>query len=243
MRLYLRLLPCAASLLLTATLVQADTITLLTGAPSNAYNLPPITKPSPYYGGPIVSFDGLTPCATFPPAGCTNESGYSSQGLTFTSADGLYVIPYSTQTGPNELFDNGAGGTADLFIETASGHTLIGVGIADSDTNATGAPVTITLQPLSAGNVDLGSAINVMLPTGGSNPGNGYFVVEDASGANIYGLQITQSYNSVNNSGLAIDDVQSTPEPSTLLLLGAGLGVLGFRFRKRASGSTISFTS
>ncbi len=53
--------------------------------------------------------------------------------------------------------------------------------------------------------------------------------------SDIYGLQITQTVGNPNYSGLAIDDLQTVPEPSSSLLLTAGLAIFGyFRLRKRA---------
>jgi len=134
-----------------------------------------------------------------------------------------------------ELFDNSSNGSADLFINLSQGSSFLGVGIADSDNiPASGNPVTISLQPLTQTGTNLGSAFNVTLTEIGSNPGNGYFVVEDTT-SDIYGLKITQSVGNANYSGLAIDDVQAAPEPSSLLLLTGGVGILGlFRLRKMA---------
>ena len=154
--------------------------------------------------------------------------------MSITSPDGLEVLPYSTQSGPNELYDDSAAGSADLFINLSEGSSFLGVGIADSDITAAGAPVTISLQALGKGGVDLGSAFSVTITETGSNPGNGYFVVEDST-ADIYGLQISQPVSNGNYSGLAIDDVQAAPEPSTFVLLIGGAAILGFfRLRKQA---------
>ncbi len=221
----MKTLLCTQLLFLTALLTQAAPI-LIIGTPADD-SLLPNTPALPKLGG-LINFDGLTPCATFPPSGCTNLSGTTFSGVTISSPDGLYAIPFSAQSAPNELFDNSALGTASISITTAGGVTAIGVGIADSDA------VTISLQPLSSSLTDLGSAFMVTIPETGSNPGNAYFVVMDAN-PDIFGLQITQSVASADFSGLAIDDVQSTPEPSTFLLLSAGAAIFGaLRLRKRA---------
>ena len=208
------------------------------GTPANAYSLPPTTKPTPNLGG-LVNFDSLAACATFPiPAtGCTNVSGntYSSE-VTISSGDGLYVIPYSAQSAPNELYDNGIGGTANLTISLAGGASAMGVGIADSDEDINGNPVNIFLQALGAGGVNLGVADEITISETNSNPGNGYLYVTDTT-PDIYGIQITQSVSNPSlYSGLAIDDVAATPEPSTfLLLIGGGLAMVGSsRLRRKA---------
>ena len=192
-----------------------------TGTPGNSYLATP-TGPSPRFGT-LFNFDALTAFTTF------NPSQYAAQGVTISSPDGLVVYPYSTQSGPNELFDNSANGSANIKIKT-SGTGEIGIGIADSD------PVTITLQALNAGGTGFGSLFSVTIPTGGSNPGNGYFTISDTS-YDIYGLQILESVGNANYSGLAVDDLQvaPTPEPATLALFGAGAVLVGMtRLRKRA---------
>jgi hypothetical protein len=216
---------CGLFLLLTSMFAQANPV-LITGSPSDSYNSPAITKPSPNSGGSLLNFDGLTPFAIFP--------SHSSQGITISSPDGLEVIPYSTQSGPNELFDNSSNGSASIFINLSVGSGFLGVGIADSDITTGAAPVTLTLQPLTNTGTALGSAFTVTIPQTGANPGNGYFMVRDTT-ADIFGLQISQPTGNANFSGLAIDDVQAAPEPSTFLLLVGGLTIPAlFRLRKRA---------
>jgi hypothetical protein len=209
------------------------------GTPANAYTLPPTTTPTPYFGAVFVNFDSLSACGTFPiPAtGCTNVSGTTySNDVTISSPDGLYVIPYSAQSAPNELFDNGTGGSANITISLASGSNKVGVGIADSDVDAGNNPVDIFLQALNSIGGDLGAADEITLPETGSNPGNGYFYVTDTTD-DIYGIVITQPVsNPALYSGLAIDDVQAAPEPSSwLMMIGGGLTMIGStRLRKRA---------
>jgi PEP-CTERM motif len=211
-------------LLVTALAAQASPV-LIVGTPGNSQLATP-TGPSPILGN-LINFDSLTPFSTFVP------STYTADGITsISSPDGLEVLPYSTQSFPNELFDESADGTANITIDLATGIRAIGIGIADSD------PVDITLQALGAGGVDLGSPFVIDLATTEStvNTGNGYYAVEDSS-KDIYGLRITQSTGNANYSGLAIDDLQTTatPEPSSALLLTAGLAIFGyFRLRRRA---------
>jgi hypothetical protein len=200
-----------------------------TGTPADDSTLPN-TPASPNLGGFSYNFDNLIPCPTFPPSSCINFSGTSFFGLTISSPDGLYVIPYSAQSAPNELFDNSAAGSASISFKNSYGSTAFGVGIADSD------PVTITLQALGPGYVPLGPADVITITETGSNPGNGYFIVRDTT-PDIFGFTITQSVSDPNFSGLAVDDLQiaPTPEPSTFLLLIGGAAALGYsRLRRRA---------
>lgn len=213
--------------LLTPLLTQAGPV-WGQGTPADDSTLPN-TPAYPQLGGVLVNFDSLPSCPTFPPSGCTNYSGNTFSGVNITSPDGLYAIPYSAQTAPNELFDNSPEGSANITVETATGQSAFGVGIADSD------PVTITLQALGAGYLALGPADVITITETGSNPGNGYYFVSDTT-SDLYGFTITQSASDPSYSGLAIDDVQAaTPEPSTLLLVIGGMAMLiSSRLRKRA---------
>jgi hypothetical protein len=179
------------------------------------------TGPSPNLGGILLTFSELTPFSTF------NPTTYAARGVTISSPDGLTVEPFSTQSNPNFLFDNGPNGTANVTISLAFGTAALGVGIADSDS-----PVNIMLQVLGAGGVNLAS-FGVTISQNTVNPGNGYFVVQDTT-ADIRGLQITQTISSSNNSGLAIASVQVVPEPSGFLLVTGALLIIGsWRLRKR----------
>ena len=207
---------CSCLLLLTPLFAQAAPV-LIVGTPGNALMAKP-TGPSPNLGGTLLTFDNLTPGSMFP--------SYSAMGITITSLDGLLVLPYSTQSPPNFMFDNSSNGTANITISVAFGVAAIGVGIADSDS-----PANIMLQALGAGGVNLGS-FAVTIPENTVNPGNGYFVVEDTI-PDIDGLRITETDS--GGSGLAIDDVQVAPEPFSWVLLAGGLTMIGFyRLLKRA---------
>jgi hypothetical protein len=214
-------------LMLTMPLLSQAALIWSTGTPADDSSLPNIPA-SPKFGGVLINFDSLPSCQSFPPSGCTNYSGTTFSGVTISSPDGLYAIPFSAQTAPNELFDNSGDGTANIAVETSVGQLAFGVGIADSD------PVTITLQALGAGDVALGPAFAVTIPELGGTAGNGYYYVQDTT-PEIFGFTITQSVASADFSGLAIDDVQVSPEPSTLLLLIGGAALVGsLRLRKRA---------
>jgi hypothetical protein len=214
-------------LMLTMPLLSQAALVWSTGTPADDSSLPNIPA-APKLGGALINFDGLPSCQSFPPSGCTNYSGTTFSGVTISSPDGLYAIPFSAQTAPNELFDNSGDGTASITVETSSAKLAFGVGIADGD------PVTITLQALGAGFADLGPAFAVTIPELGGTAGNGYYYVRDTT-PDIFGFTITQSVASSDFSGLAIDDVQVSPEPSTFLLLIGGTALVGsLRLRKRA---------
>jgi hypothetical protein len=224
--------------LLMPLAIQASPL-LIVGTPGNN-NLDPVTGPSPNLGGLLIDF----PLSQFPynASGTTfNPSTYSSQGVTISSPDGLTVYPYSDQgPSPNFLYDDGTDGgfdgAANITIRLTAATNAIGVGIADSDdlsmTGKPNTPVSITLQALGVNGTDLGSAFTVTIPENTVNPGNGYFVLEDTT-RDIYGLQIVAP--TTDESGLAIADIQTAPEPSSLLLLIGGMAVIGaFRLRKNA---------
>ena len=211
---------CGACFLLATSVVNAAPV-LIVGQPGDDLLATP-SQPSIELGGAFLNFDSLTPFASY--------STYTEQGVSISSPDGLVVLPFSTQSGPNELFDDSADGTANITLSFLTGQNAIGVGIADSDA------VSITIQALGLGGVDLGAPFveNLAATESAINFGNGYYAVED-TGNQIYGLQITQSSGSADFSGLAIDDVQVTPEPPSFMLLAPGLlGLLFFgSFRRR----------
>lgn len=210
--------------MLACSLFANASPTLITGTPGNSQLATP-TGPSLNFGA-IINFDSLTPNTALNPA------QFAAQGVTsISSPDGLTVVPYSTQSFPNEVFDNGAGGVADISIKLATGTNEIGIGIADSD------PVSITLQALGLNGAALGSAFSVTVPTNTINPYNGYYAISD-TGYLIGGLQILQTSANANYSGLAIDDLQvaPTPEPASFVLAGAGLLAGAFmRFRRKTN--------
>jgi hypothetical protein len=211
-------------MLVIPLLVQADTLTLVTGTPGDDLLATP-TGPSPNFGDVLLTFSTLTDGTTY-----TTADPLVQDGVTISSPDGLTVEPYSTQSNPNFLFDDSSDGSADITISLANGVGAIAVGIADSDS-----PANIELQVLGAGGVDLGSPFAVTIPETTVNPGNGYFAVEDTN-PNIYGLRITETDSGPDYSGLAIADVQVTPEPSSLPFLAGGImAIFGFyRLRKKA---------
>lgn len=208
-----------SSVILSAVSLNAAPI-LTVGVPANSFlAIPTASTPS---SGTLFNFDSLTPNSTF------NSAQYAAQGVSISSPDGLLVEPFSTQTFPNELFDNSGDGSANVTIRT-NATSQLAIGIADSD----GVPVT--LQILGVGGTALGSPFSVTLSADGTNPGNGYFAISDTS-YDIYGVQILQPTTNANFSGLAIDDlrVTATPEPASLALLGtAGLLFGMTRLRKR----------
>ncbi len=222
----MRLSLTLASSLLTALALNAAPV-LTIGTPGNSLRATP-TLPSPSFG-PIINFDSLTP-GTSLAANTFTSSGI----LSISSPDGLLVEPYSTQSDPNEIFDNSADGTANLTITLVNGTTKLGIGIADSD------PVTITLEALLSNGAVLGSPFTVNIANTGdpTNPGNGYYVITDTT-SDIYGLKILQtSGNASAYSGLAIDDLQvavGVPEPGCLALLGAVALLIGALRSRRSA--------
>jgi len=214
------LLLCCSALLLTSTSAFATTIAV--GTPGDS-ETSPVTGPSPRFGN-LTNFDALPQC--FLP--CSVVASLTSNGILFSSPDGLSVESFSTQSGPNYLVDTSADGSASLTIRLFNGVFAIGVGIADSD------PVSVTFQAINSLGAPLGAAFVENLATTESlvNTGNGYYVVSDTT-ADIYGLQITQAVGDPNGlfSGLAIDDVQVAPEPASAVLLLTGIS--GLIARKR----------
>ena len=204
---------CAAAL--SCSLLASATPTLISGTPGNAILATP-TGPSLRFSQ-IINFDELTPNTTLDP------SQYSSQGVaSISSPNGLTVIPFSTQSAPNEIFDNGANGTATISLKLSHGTNEIGIGIADAD------PVTVTLQPLDLNGSPFGSAFSVTIPADTDNPFNAYYAIAD-TGYTIGGLEVLQTSADPSFSGLAIDDLQvgPIPEPASLLLAGAGFVAFG----------------
>jgi hypothetical protein len=226
-------LTLCGSLLLLTSMAQADPV-IVVGTPGDSLLSKP-TGPSPNLGT-LINFDSLPSCTTFPSCPTLSPSTFAGQGVTsISSPDGLSVIPFSTQSGPNELYDNSANGTANITIDLAHGTDAIGIGIADSDGEVTPS-LTVTFQALGAGGTPLGSPFveNLNNTESAINSGNGYYVVEDTT-ADIFGLEIIQSVGNPNFSGLAIDDLQIAPEPSSILLLAGAVAMLAsFRLLKRA---------
>src|ERR1700689_747932 len=111
--------------------VQAGPV-LVNGTPGDSSLATP-SGPSPNLNNILLTFASLTDGTTY-----TNADPFSQSGVTISSPDGLTVLPYSTQSNPNYLYDDGANGdgdgTADIIIKLTSGVTAIGVGIADADT-------------------------------------------------------------------------------------------------------------
>jgi len=208
----IKYLLCSACFLLATSMANADPI-LVVGTPADTPM--GILYASPQLADTLLSFNTLTPF--------TSYSTYTSGTTSISSPDGLVVLPNSTQIAPNELFDNSSNGTANITISSSYPVCAIAVGIADSDN------VMVTFQALGAGGVDLGSPFTVSVLATGSqtDPGNGYYVVEDST-AIIWGLQITQPVGNPSYSGLAIDEVQTTPEPPSFVFMASGLLALLF---------------
>jgi hypothetical protein len=219
------LLLCCTTIVLAATTARADSIAI--GTPGDSLLSTP-TGPSPKLGT-LINFDSLVAFASAP--------SFTVGGATFSSPDGLEVLPFSSQSFPMELFDMSSDGTANITIKLPVGVGAIGVGIADSD------PVFVTFQALNALGVPFGSIFTEDLSATEStiNTGNGYYVISDTF-ADIYGLQIKQlAGDPASFSGLAIDDVATTaPEPGTLVLGLTGLAAMLKARKLRRSGKNTS---
>jgi hypothetical protein len=229
-------------MLMMPLLSQAGTVTIVQGAAGDA-NFLPATPPSPAFSN-VINFSTLTTnvncsASNFVVADCPvfNSTTYASQGVTISSPDGLLIEPFSTQTaGGIYLADAGTGGdgdgTANITIGLANGVNALAVGISEFD-----APIDLTIEAIGAGGTVLDSldvSAAVEAAESAENTGNTYFVAEDTT-PGIYGLVITQTVQT-DESGLALAEVEATPEPSTfLLLIGGGMAMLGAtRLRKRA---------
>jgi hypothetical protein len=235
---------CIPLMLLMPLLAEATTV--FQGTPGNNGSLP-VTSPSPSFPN-VINFANLEGQITsLPPAAqanCENNglqcptfnsAQYASQGVTISSPDSLIIYPFSDQTGGGiELFDPGTGGdldgTANITISLAGGVSELAVGLSDFDD-----PVNVTLNVLGPGGTILDSVnVSAALEAATLTTGQTYFVAEDTI-PDIYGLQITQTIQT-DGSGLALAEVEFTPEPSTfLLVIGGGLAMIGStRLRKRA---------
>jgi hypothetical protein len=221
------------TLLLMPLLVKADTISLVQATPGND-NLSPPTGPSANFGGlldfPLSQFNTGGGCISY------NASIYAAQGVNISSPNGLQVCSLDEQgPSPNELFDEGMGGTANTTISLTTGVSEIGVGLSDFDD-----PINVTIEVLGAGGSDL-DTINVTNQVEQAenllvNAGQTYFVLQDSTPGDIFGLEIKQTDSSMYNSGLAIADIQITPEPSSIAYMVAGIiAIIGCsRLRKKA---------
>ena len=243
-------------MLMMPLLAEAGTVSVVQGTPGANSLLPP-SLPSPGFASPINFANLLSQITSLPTAtqaNCVNNglqcptfspTQYASQGVTISSPDGLLIYPFSDQTaGGIELFDPGAtspstciangscDGTANITIGLAGGVNNLAVGLSEFDS-----PVTLTLEALGAGNtvlasMDVSSAVEAA--ESAINTGNTYFVAEDTT-PGILGLQILQT-TVTDGSGLALAEVEFSPEPSTfLLMIGGGLAMIGAtRLRKKA---------
>lgn len=241
-------------ILMMPLLAQAGTVSIVQGTPGDN-NLLPASAATPGVGT-VINFANLeSQITSLPTAAQQNcidnglqcptfsSSQYASQGVTISSPDGLLIYPFSDQTaGGIELFDPGAtspstcisagtcDGTANITIGLTGGVEQLAVGLSDFDD-----PVDLTLNVLGAGGAVLDSMnVSTSVEAATATTGQTYFVAEDTT-AGIYGLQITQT-EVTDGSGLALAEVEYSPEPSTfMLLIGGGMAMFGAaRLRKKA---------
>jgi hypothetical protein len=205
----MKYLLCSACFLLATSMAKADPIIVI-GTPADT--LMGVPAASPAWGDNVENFNSLAPFTTY--------SAYTSFTTTISSPDGLIVLPDSTQIYPNQLFDNSPNGSANITISSTYPVCAIAVGVADLDPN----PPNITIQALGAGGVDLGSPfiVNLLDTESPTDPGNAYYAIEDPT-ADIWGLQITMPGSGSNIRGLAIDEVEVTPEPPSFVFMASGL--------------------
>ena len=199
--------------------------TLSVGTPADSYLATP-SAVTPRFGV-LINFDSIN---ASPSGTALSPTQYALQGVkNISSPDGLLVYPYSSQSGPNEVYDPGAGGTANITVNLSGGVSKIGIGIADSD------PTTITFQALNSSGNPFGMALslNVLQSGDPNNYGNGYYMLTDTT-PDIYGFVITQATANATYSGLAIDDLQVAPEPASFALFGIGGGLVLLLGRRRS---------
>jgi hypothetical protein len=177
----------------------------------------------------VINFNTLTTDRTV----ITNQ--FSAQGVTFsgtplyssTNSADLAFFP-STGGGVIASTWNGSSPTSPLVINFTTPQLQAGFNLEIWGQD------TINLTTKLNGNVTgTVSYINTGAAGVSSNLTAVFFGVKDPGGFNSLSITVT---GSLNNQFLAIDDLrfQAIPEPSTVALLGAGLGLtalLGFRRR------------
>jgi hypothetical protein len=146
---------------------------------------------------------------------------YASQGVaSLSDPNGLYATLLSPQSPP--VYLTTLNGSTDTTITLTNPTGIIGIGLAGDGSTP------VTLDALGANNSLLASFSGIV-PDSVNNPDKGYYLITDTTN-DIASVVI------MSNQSLGIDDLQFAPEPGSLVLMGAGLGLLALsRLRKRAS--------
>jgi hypothetical protein len=196
--------------LFTSVGMRADTLVLTQGTP--APSLSPILNHD-------VNFDNVATGTMITPA------LFAAQGIASITNAGDPLFTFGgTQSLPNYVGTGGADGfAADITIMFNTLQNEVGFGDAG--------PNTVTFSAFGP------KGALLFTDTFSSTPNNAYWVLTDDTAANIASIEIKSSF-------IAIDDVQfnnltttTTPEPSSLLLLGTGVfGIASTIWRKRRVG-------
>jgi hypothetical protein len=209
-----KVLVLIAVVLVSFTAAQADTLSLVTSrVGSDSLNWVQLGAPFTAIPNPFtaVSVGGIVVTGTF--AGTTGEIRQQGDGwngnftpgdnLVWTDSQGPLTLAFSQ--GLNEVgtqIQQDNYGAFTAEIDAYNGVTLLGSFTENGNSNANGD----------------GSAIDIG--------------VMDLSGSNI--TSVTLSLTSSTNFAINQLDLNSatTPEPGTIMLLGSGLGLVGFARRR-----------
>jgi PEP-CTERM motif len=239
------LLLCSASLLLSSSVLKADTLTASLFSP---------LAPS---GGTTVSVDlssiSTPSSSTFNGAGYTiNFSVPSGQGVVQGALGGAYAIPVAGVTGGStpEYLTGGFGSALTTNAADSSKYLSTGTGT-----------ITITFATpqnsfaLLWGSIDTGNSLSFndasdytvtggdvqaaaagFVSNGFQGPGGSAYVVVDTT-TDFTTVTFTSNVTSFESADFAASDVpfqtSATPEPESLMLVGTGLaGVAGSLYRR-----------
>lgn len=169
----------------------------------------PYPNLSPVFGT-LVNFDDQ------PTGNAVNANQYVGVGVASISDanNQLFYFP-GTQSPPNYVGTGpNVGWAMDTTITLVNATNQIGIGLAG--------PGTVTLNAFDSNGILLNSYTFPFL-------NNDYWVISDTT-SDIKSLEIISGF-------IAIDDLQfnggtSTPEPTSLLLLGAGVSGVALRLRR-----------
>jgi PEP-CTERM motif len=240
------LLLCSASLLLSSSVLKADTLTASLYSP---------LAPS---GGTTVSVD-LSGISPLPSQSMVNGSGYtisfsgvgSNEGVVQGSSSGAYAAPVAGVSGSTPLYlTGGFGSSLTSNIANSANYLSTGVGT-----------ITLTFSTpqnsfaLLWGSIDIGNTLSFndaadytvtgadvqaaaagFVSNGFQGPGGSAYVVVDTT-TDFTTVTFTSTVVSFESADFAASDVpfqtSATPEPESLMLVGTGLaGVAGSLYRR-----------